>query len=284
MDIKEYVKNLMPDKIYLQWLFPKMVGYKLNLRNPKSFNEKLQWLKLYDRNPIYTKLVDKYEVKKIVADKIGENHIIPTLGIWDSADNIDFEALPNKFVLKATHDSGSTIVCKSKELFDVQDARIKLDKALATNFYFAGREWPYKNVKPRIIAESFLDVGANEDLIDYKFMCFNGKVKCSFVCTDRYYGDGLKVTFFDNDWNKMPFERHYPSSNEEIKKPDCLDEMIRLAEILSENIPFVRIDFYEYHGDIYFGEYTFFPGGGTEEFTPQDWDFILGSWINLPNK
>lgn len=284
ISIKENIKNLMPDKMYLKWLFPKMVGYKLDFRAPKSFNEKLQWLKIYDRNPYYTKLVDKYEVKKIVKEKIGEKYIIPTLGIWNSFDEICFEDLPYQFVLKATHDSGSTVVCRNKDCFDILAAQKKLTEALSQNFFYKGREWPYKNVKPRIIAEQYLNPGANEDLIDYKFMCFNGSVKCCFVCTDRFSKDGLKVTFFDNKWNKMPFERHYPSSNKDIKKPQNFERMIYLAEKLSENIPFVRIDFYEYLDQIYFGEYTFFPGGGMEEFSPKSWDFKLGSWITLPKK
>lgn len=270
--------------MYLEWLFPKMVGYKLNLENPQSFNEKLQWLKLYDRNPRYTKLVDKYEVKKIVADCIGAQYVIPTIAVWNKTSNIDFESLPQQFVLKATHDSGSTIVCKDKDNFNKREAVKKLKCALKNNFYYAGREWPYKNVKPRIIAEKFIGNPKDDDLIDYKLMCFNGRVMCSFVCSDRYFGSGLKVTFYNNDWEKMPFERHYPSSEKEIYKPNNFKKMMELAEQLSIGIPFVRIDFYEVNGIIYFGEYTFYPGGGTEEFTPLEWDYKLGSWIRLPEK
>lgn len=275
--------NFLPDEIYLKIMYYSIVGKKLNLKNPQTFNEKLQWLKLYNRNEQYTLLVDKIEAKKIVAKIIGDEYIIPTIGVYENFDDIDFETLPNQFVIKCSHDSGGVIICKDKEKFNIQKAKQKIEKHLNQNFYYVGREWPYKNIRPRIIIEKYM-VNTNEsDLSDYKFMCFDGKVKCSFVCSERRSKTGLKVTFFDLDWNKMPFERHYPSSYQCIEKPKQYDRMIKLAEKLSKCIPFVRIDFYEIEGRIYFGEATFFPGNGTEEFTPESYDYLLGRWLVLPN-
>lgn len=273
--------NRMPDEKFLKKKFKLYIGYDLNLDNPKSFNEKLQWLKLHDRQSIYTTMVDKYEVKSYIASIIGDEHIIPTLGVWNSFDEIDFDTLPNQFVLKCTNDSGGVVICKNKSDLDKMTAKQKIEKCLNSNFYYWGREWPYKNVEPRIIAEAYMEDSSGEDLNDYKLMCFNGKVKCSFVCSERYSDEGLKVTFFDNDWSVLPFERHYPKSTRPIDKPENFNEMIQLAEKLSKDIPFVRVDFYDINGKIYFGEMTFFPGCGFEEFTPEEWDYKLGEWIDL---
>lgn len=269
------------DELFLKIQFKERMKEKLNLDLPKTFNEKLQWLKIHDRNPEYTEMVDKYEAKKHVADIIGEKYIIPTLGVYDKFDEIDFDELPNRFVIKCTHDSGGLVICKDKSSFDIVTAKKKIEKSLKRNFYYAGREWPYKNVKPRIIIEKYM---ANDEevlgLTDYKVMCFNGKAKIIFTCTERFSA-GLKVTFFDLDWHKLPFERHYPSSNKNILKPKCLDEMIELSEKMSKDIPFVRIDWYEVGNELYFGEYTFYPGNGMEEFTPTEWDERLGDMIDL---
>ena len=279
-------KNILriSDKRFLKILYKNKMGKKLNLKNPNTFNEKLQWLKLYDRNPDYTKMVDKYEVKKYVAKTIGEEYIIPTLGIYNDFDEINFEKLPNQFVIKCTHDSGGNIICKDKTKLDFKNARKKIGKCLKRNYYNAGREWPYKNVKPRIIIEKYMQDGIQDELMDYKFMCFNGKVKCSFVCSERYEKDGLKVDFYDLNWNKMPFQRHYPNSNKDIPKPKNYELMIQLAEKLSKEIPFVTVDFYEINGKVYFGELTFFPGSGFEEFTPEKYDKILGDMLELPKE
>lgn len=270
------------DEKFLKIKFERRMNKKLNLKNPQTFNEKLQWLKLYDRNPEYTKMVDKYEVKKYVSDIIGEEYIIPTLGVWDSFNYIDFSKLPNQFVLKCTHDSGSIIICKNKEEFDYKEAKQKLEKILRINYYYLSREWPYKNIKPRIIAEKYMVDPKSDELLDYKMMCFNGKVKCSFVCSERYSDNGLKVTFFDLNWNKLPFERYYPSSDKYIQQPKNYDVMIKLSEQLAKNIPFVRVDWYEVEGKLYFGELTFFPGAGHEKFTPSEWDKKLGDMLELP--
>lgn len=272
---------IVPDALYLKCKFYNELGYRLNLKAPSTFNEKLQWLKLYDRRPIYTKMVDKYEVKQYVADIIGEEFIIPTLGVWDEFDDIDFEALPDQFVLKCTHDSGGLVICKDKSKFDVDEARTKIQGCLDTDYYLLGREWPYKNVRRRIIAEAYLADEFVTELKDYKLMCFNGCVKCTFVCSERYSSEGLKVTFFDREWNQMPFERHYPASMVPIVKPRQYEKMIELAEKIGADIPFVRVDFYEMNGQIFFGEITLYPGCGFEEFIPAEWDYILGEWILL---
>ena len=273
------------DEKYLKMLWNEKFQNSLDLNNPRTFNEKLQWLKLYNRRPEYTTMVDKYAVKKYVANIIGEQYIIPTLGVWDKFEDIDFASLPNQFVLKCTHDSGGLVICRDKKQFDFIGAKNKINKSLKRNYYLHGREWPYKNVKPRIIAEQYMeDCPDSKELTDYKLMCFNGKVKCSFICSSRYAKDGLKVTFYDTDWEKMPFERHYPAEVVAHPKPKAYDEMLQLAEKLSANIPFVRVDFYEIKDRPYFGEVTFFPGNGMEEFIPKEWDETLGSWIELPNK
>lgn len=272
---------IMSDERYIRMKFRERMGYDLDLDNPRTFNEKLQWLKLHERKPIYTTMVDKYEAKKYVAAIIGEEYIIPTLGVWDTFDEIDFKILPKRFVLKCTHDSGKVVICKDKEEFDIDKAKKTINKSLKTNFYLTGREWPYKNVKRRIIAEQFMEDSSTSELKDYKLMCFDGKVKCSFVCSDRFSENGLRVTFFDRKWEKMPFERHYPSSEKTISCPINYETMVKLAEKLSNGIPFVRVDFYEINEKPYFGELTFFPGSGLEEFSPVEWDEIIGSWIDI---
>lgn len=272
----------LPDNIYLKLMYKVMTGQKLDLNNPKTFNEKLQWLKLYDRNPLYTTLVDKFAVREYIKDKIGEEYLIPLLGgPWKSVDEIPFDTLPNQFVLKTTHDSGGVVICKNKAEFNIQAAKEKLNKSLKHNFYYGGREWPYKNVPPQIIAEKYMVDESGEELKDYKLMCFNSKVKASFVCSDRFSKDGLKVTFYDSDWKRLPFERHYPASKVDIDKPKSYEEMVHIAEKLSENMKFVRMDFYEINGKVYFGEFTFYPGSGFEEFNPPEWDEELGKWIEL---
>lgn len=275
--------NKLSDERFLKLRFKCTIGKELDLENPTSFNEKLQWIKLYDRRPLYNTLVDKYAVRQWITEKIGQEYLVPLLGRWDRVEDIDFDSLPNQFVLKCNHHSGGVVVCKDKASFNREQAKASLAAQLKKNLYWHGREWPYKDVKPCIIAEQYLE-DASGDLLDYKFMCFNGQPKCSFICSDRFTGKGLHVTFFDLDWNVMPFERHYPSVKEGLPKPQQYEKMLELATILSKDIPFVRVDFYEVNGKIYFGEMTLFPGCGFEEFTPYSWDEKLGSWIQLPEK
>ncbi len=279
--VRSGLLNVLSDESFLKLSYRAHLGNKLDLDNPKTFNEKLQWLKLHDRNPKYNEFVDKQLVKEYIAKEIGAEYVIPTFGVWNSVEEIEFDKLPKQFVLKCTHDSGSIIVCKDKDNFDIDGAKKKLSQKMKKNLFWWGREWPYKDLTPRIIAEKYM-TDNGEELADYKLMCFNGRVKCSFVCSDRFSDKGLHVTFFDREWRVLPFERHYPSVKEGLPQPVNYDKMIELAEKLSKGIPFVRVDFYESEGKIYFGEMTFFPGCGWEDFSPKEWDAEVGSWLKLP--
>lgn len=270
------------DRKFLEALFPLRVGYKLNLDNPRTFNEKLQWLKLYDHRPEYTQMVDKYEAKKYVASIIGEEHIIPTLAVYDRAEDIDFEALPNQFVLKCTHDSGGIVICKDKSKLDREAAIKKLSHGLKKNYFYQNREWAYKNVKPRIIAEQYKE-DAGGELSDYKWFCFDGEPKAMFIATDRFAkGEETKFDFYDVDFNHLPFTNGHPNATKPITKPIGFDEMKELARKLSKGLPQVRVDFYDVNSHIYFGELTFFHWSGMKPFEPQDWDYKFGEWIKLP--
>lgn len=275
----------MKDEPYLRFFFRIVMGENLNIKEPRTFNEKLQWLKLYERKDIYTTMVDKYAVKQHVAEQIGEKYIIPTLGVWDSFDDIDFDSLPNRFVLKCTHDSGGLVICKDKNCFDKKSARKKINRSLRNNFYWFGREWPYKNVKPHIIAEKYLeDIGSN-DLRDYKLFCFNGVPRIALVCSERFGRNGLKEDFFDEHWERLEIQRpSHECSDMPIPCPRQYVLMKELASKLSTGIPFVRIDFYAINDDVYFGEMTFYPASGFEGFNPNYWDTELGKWITLPKR
>lgn len=277
--------NWMPDEFYIKMIFKLRTGKRINLENPATFNEKLQWLKLYDRKEKYIQYVDKYEVRKHIAESIGEEYLIPLIGVYNKPEEIDFSVLPDQFVLKCTHDSGGLVICNDKSQLDIKATIEKLNKCLKRNYYFHGREWPYKNVKPRIICEKFIIDESGVELKDYKLMCFNGKAKCNLVCLNRYSSTGLNIDFYDMDWKPMPFERrHHPSSGTIILRPKHFNKMIEFAERLSKDIPFARVDFYEIEGKLYFGELTFYPSAGFEEFTPESYDNMLGSWITLPSK
>lgn len=273
----------MDDEAYLKRKYRACMGKELNLGSPQTFNEKLQWLKLHDRKPEYTTMVDKYAVKKYVADIIGEEYIIPTLGVWNHFDEIDFDKLPNQFVLKCTHDSGGIVICKDKNKLDLKLAKKKMEKCLKRNYYWSSREWPYKDVKPRIIAEQYIEDNNKEGfLTDYKFFCFNGKMKCMYVSVNSHTAK-QKIQFFDRNYNLLPIRRDdYLIFDEIPKKPNHLDDMIKIAEQLSRNIPHTRIDFYYIQNRIYFGEITFFTGSGFIPFSEKKWDYKLGSWIKLP--
>ena len=272
----------MPDEYYLRLLYHARMGRRLNLDNPHTYNEKLQWLKLFSRNPLYTTLVDKAAVKPWVAERIGWKHVVPTLGVWDSFDDIDFSSLPERFVLKCTHDSGGLAICRDKATFDMDAARQKIENSLRRNYYWLGREWPYKDVPPRILAEEYLDPkDGSDDLVDFKYFCFSGEAKAMFVATNRFGAGETKFDFFDMDWNHLPFTNGHPNADVPIKKPEAFNEMRRLAEILSEGIPHVRVDFYESTKGIFFGEMTFSHWSGMVPFDPPEWDEIFGSWIEL---
>lgn len=277
------LSHLMPDKTYLKYMHKVLVGKKLNLKDPKTFNEKLNWLKLYNRKPEYCLFVDKYEVKKYIADTIGEQYIIPTLGIYDSFEEIDFDALPDQFVLKCTHDSGSVVICRDKSTFDKEKAREKLTKKFKSNLYWHGREWPYKNLKPRIIAEKYMEQKGSDDLVDYKFYCFSGEPKLLYVSVGLSNHETARIGFVSLDWEIMEMKRtDFKGLDELPEKPATFDKMVELSRILSKDIPFLRADFYEINGELYFGEMTFFPGAGFTKLEPAEWDLKLGSWIKLP--
>lgn len=275
----------MSDERYLKLVFKDRTGYKLNLKNPLTFNEKVQWLKLYDRRPEYTSMVDKYEAKLYVAERIGEEYIIPTLGVWEKFDEIDFDQLPEQFVLKCTHDSGGLVICRDKSKFDKEAARAKIERSLKRNYYYHGREWPYKNVKPRILAEVYMEDSVTRELRDYKFFCFNGKMKAMFIASERYNEKTeTRFDFFDREFNHLDFRNGHPNADVLPAKPEQFEKMCALAEELSQNIPLLRVDFYEVDGKIYFGELTFSHWGGMMPFEPVEWDRKLGDWIELPDK
>ncbi len=282
-----FIQNLLrflPDRAYIQLQYYKHFGRLVNFNEPRTFNEKIQWLKLFDRQELYTTLVDKYKVKDYVKGKIGEEFIIPTLDVYNDPTEIDLAKLPEKFVLKWNHDSGSIIICTDKEKFDLNNAIKVLSKCKdGSKGYWYGREWPYKNIEKRLLVEQYLPSDENGDLIDYKLMCFNGKVRCIFTCTGRRSKEGLKVTFYDLNWNILPFTRNHPAEKEPMPKPESLDKMIKAAEALSEELSFARIDFYEINKQPLFGEITLYPGSGLEPFQPKEWDKVLGDWIVLPN-
>lgn len=272
----------LPDAIYLKLKYYEVFGKRLNLRNPQTFNEKLQWLKLYDRKPEYTTMVDKVEAKKWVADKIGEQYIIPTLGVWDRAEDIDFDSLPDQFVLKTNHDSGAVIICKDKSKLNIDEVRRKLDKSLQTDYYKLGREWPYKNVKRRILAEKFMVDESGYELKDYKIFCFDGKPEFIQVDFDRFASSGHKRNLYSPSWDLLDFEYGYPSDHGHvIDKPENLDEILSLASTLSQGHPFLRVDFYTINSDSKFGETTFYPECGIGRFTPEAKDVIYGNKLKI---
>lgn len=272
----------MPDEKYLRLRYRALMGKNLNLKNPKTYNEKLQWLKLYDRKPIYTSMVDKYEVKEYVANIIGSEYIIPTYGVWDRFEDIDFDILPNQFVLKCTHDSGGIVICHDKSTLDMKKTNKILSKSLSRNYYYLGREWPYKNVKPRIIAEQYMEDKDTLELRDYKFFTFNGVARALFVASDRQNPEtDTKFDFFDMDFNHLDFTNGHPNAENSIQKPGSFEEMRMLAERLSKGIPHVRVDFYEVNGKVYFGELTFSHWSGFVPFEPECWDYTFGRWIDL---
>lgn len=286
-EVKYFLKRIgilriIPSKFYLSYLYKKISGEKLNLRNPTSYNEKLQWLKLYDKNPLYTKLVDKYAVRDYVKKMIGDEYLIPLLGgPWHSVDEINFEALPDKFVLKCTHDSGSAIICDDKSKFDINTAKKKLDRCLKTKFFYIAREWPYKNVPPAIIAEKYMVDETGYELKDYKIFTFSGVPKLIQVDYDRFQNH--KRNLYDTKWNYLPVQIKYPTDPSiKINRPQKLEEMLAAAEKLSNGLVHVRVDFYSIRDRLYFGEMTFYHGGGFEKFTPKKFEYEMGDWIKLP--
>lgn len=277
------------DADYLSMLYRRFFKgkKKLNLDNPQTLTEKVQWLKLNDHRPFYPNMVDKYEVKKLVAERVGEEHIIPTLGIYDKFDDIDFDTLPDKFVLKCTHDSGGNYFCKDKSQFDKEAAKAFFARRLTSEPFWQSREWAYKDVKPRIIAEPFIEELGNLNSVEYKVSCFDGKVGFITVCRGIAHAkfEERKNDFYDRDFNFLPFRTlYYENSGIENEKPENLEEIVEFCEKISAGIPYVRVDFYILDGKIYFGETTFYTWGGFIHFVPEEWDKKLGDLIKLPEK
>lgn len=277
-------KANVPAEQFLAENYRILMGRKLNLDNPKTYTEKLQWLKLYDHRPEYTTMVDKYAAKQYVAEKIGEEYIIPLLGVWDRAEDIDFDTLPDRFVLKTTHDSGSYVVCKDKSKLDISAARKRMAKFLKRKYYDNNREWPYKNVMPRIIAEEYMEDSRCGELRDYKFFTFGGVPKVLYIAQGRGKGEPTVADFFDMEFNHLPFTIDHDMADVPPEKPENFALMQALAAKLSAGTPQLRVDFYEVDGKVYFGEMTFFHCSGFEAFHPEQWDKIFGDWVILPEK
>ena len=276
--------NWMSDEAFLKIAFRMRMGKRLDLKSPQAFNEKMQWLKLYDRKPEYTRMVDKFEAKGYVVERIGEEYIIPTLGVWDKFEDIDFDALPDQFVLKCTHNSGGLVICRDKGNLDWEATQKQINKSLKKNYFYAGsREWPYKNVKPRIIAEKYIEdhqkKGRNLDV--YKIFCFGGKP----MIIQAIQNDKTKeetIDYYDVDWNRLDLRQNYPNSTTLLDKPSQLQRMLEIAGSLSQGHSFLRVDLYEVDGKIWFSELTFYSDSGMAKFEPSEWDERLGEWIELP--
>ena len=274
------IMKLLPDSAYISLKYFYHFRKLPNLKKPKTFNEKLQWLKIHDRKPEYTKMVDKYEAKKYIAENVGEEYVVPNIGVWEKFEDIDFESLPEQFVLKCTHDCGGLVIVKDKSKLDIEAARNKINKSLRRNYFWEGREWPYKNVKPRIIAEKYLEDSRTGELPDYKFFCFNGIARALFIATERSNeSEETKFDFYDMDFNHLPFTNGHPNANVIPAKPETFDKMKELAEKISKGIPLLRVDFYEVDGKVYFGELTFSHWSGMIPFKPEEWDRKLGDMI-----
>lgn len=283
--LKEFLlktTRIIPDELYLRIAYRMVTGETLHLNPPVTYNEKLQWLKLNNRKDLYTSMVDKYEVRKFIKERIGDGYLIPTLGVWDKLEELDFDSLPDEFVLKCTHDCGGLIICRDKTKLNREAAKKKLAACLCHNFYYQGREWPYKNVKPRIYAEKYMSDPNEEQLSDYKVFCFDGMPRMIQVDYDRYIGH--KRQFFDTEWNRMDVSFHFLSdTKKQIARPSVLEEMLELSRKLSAGFPHLRTDFYIIGNKLYVGEMTFFHGTGFGRWWPKSFDAEMGSWLDLTN-
>ena len=273
------------DRKYIERVYKLKLGYKPDLDNPKTFCEKMNWLKLYDRRPIYTTMVDKYLAKEFVSEKVGKEYVTPLLGVYDSYDEIDFSALPDQFVMKCNHDGGPVFI-KDKRKIDHKELRRLFKRKLKLNYFALSREWPYKNVKRKIVIEEFVPSLGKRDSIEYSITCFNGKVamitRSMGIAHDSL--DKRNSDHFDMNWNRLDFYSYYRNSGVDIPKPDNIDKLIELSESLAEGVPCLRVDWFMFNEEIRFGEMTFFDCGGFIEFTPPEWDAIIGGWLELPEK
>ena len=274
------------DKLFLKVQYKHFMGERLNLKNPKKFTEKLQWLKLYDRNPAYTNMADKCEVKKYVAEKIGNEYVIPLYGVWDRFDDIDFEKLPNQFILKCTHDSGGFVICEDKSKFAIKKAKEKLEETFTKNYFWQNREFVYRDIKPRIIAEQYIPSLGKKNSVEYKITVINGEVKVITVCGGIPHA-AFELRSNDNfskDWKRQEWYAFYKPLGGEIQRPKEMDLMIELSEKLAKGIPQVRVDWYIVDGHVFFGEMTFYTWSGFIKFTPEEWNVKMGEWLRLPNR
>ncbi len=277
------IVKAIPDKLFLKLHFLISCKKVLKLSNPVTYNEKIQWIKLYDRNPLYATMADKAEAKKYVAEKIGKEHIIETYGVWNSFEEIDFEKLPNQFVIKSTHDSGGVVICKDKNSFNFDEAREIINKSLKRNYYYCGREWAYKNIKPRIIAEKYMVDESGCELKDYKVFCFSGEPKIIQVDYDRFINH--RRNLYTTDWEYIEGTSKFPTDkSHKIEKPAVLNEMLDYARVLSKGFPQLRVDFYIVEDKIYFGELTLYHGSGFEKYEPEELGVTLGNYTVLPRR
>lgn len=280
------INHTLSDRALLSLKFKTSMHRKLRWDNPQTFSGKIQWLKLYGRTPINKVMSDKYLVKQYIAERIGEQYVIPLLGVWNSPDEIDFSKLPERFVLKCNHNSGTGMyICKDKSKMNIEKVKKGLKKGLKEDYFIGSREYAYKDIPRKIIAEAYMEDEETKELRDYKFFCFDGEPKVMFTASGRSKGEHeVTFDFFDMDYNHLPFTNGHPNSKTSLAKPRCFDEMKRLAAELTQGIPHVRIDFYEVNGQVYFGEFTFSHWGGMMPYEPEEWDYIMGSWIKLPKK
>lgn len=279
------IGGFIPDERYLRWIYYLETGNRLNTTNPLRYNEKLIWLKLFYRDSMWTTMVDKYRVKALVSERVGSKYIAPVLGVWDRAEEIEWDKLPNQFVLKTNHDSGNNgvFIIKDKSQIINHKSQIirRINQSLQRDTSRAGREWPYRDIPRCVFAEQYLE-DATGELRDYKFFCFDGEVKYLFIATERQSGGEVKFDYFDVDFNHLDLVQKHPMSGKKIEKPIMFDQMKDMAAKLSKGLPEVRVDLYEVDGKIYFGEYTFFHHDAIVPFHPDKWDFIWGEHIHLP--
>ncbi|MBR3802128.1 MAG: glycosyl transferase [Clostridia bacterium] len=272
---------IFPDKIYIKKVFELRAGKKLNLHNPQTFNEKCNWLKLYDRKPIYTIMADKYLARQYISERIGGSHLIPLVGVWDRTDDIDFESLPDKFVLKCNHDNG-VIICHDKTKLDFSATVTELNKKLQRNYYKKHREWPYKKIKRKIICEKLLENSNGTPLLEYNVFCFNGIPK--FFKVGSILSDGtLAKDFYDINWNYLDMKTG-AYAGDIFPKPLHYDDLLEIAKKLSAGTTHVRVDFYDCDNTLYNGELTFFSNGGHMNFSSEEWNYIWGQELELPKK
>lgn len=274
---------ILSDKSFIKKKYKKRMGKVINLSNPQTFCEKQNWLKLYDRRPIYTVMVDKYLARDFVAKRIGDEYLVPLLGVWDNADDIDFSLLPDKFVLKCNHNS-DVIICKDKSALNKEETREKLNKQLKSDYYVRKREWPYKNVPRKIICEKYMENLDGTKALEYKVFCFNGIPKYVLVISGRFQWKETTMDTYDMNWNHIDLVNGGPLAGDVYEKPACFDELCKLSKKLSFNTPFLRVDFNYWNNKLYFGELTFYDSAGFEKYEPEEWDYNLGKLLELPKK